>query len=47
MHAEDAAPLLHLITEGDDEVEFLHEGRHAASCHVDQGKVSTYRAQIV
>ena len=46
MHAEDAAPPFHSITEG-DEVEFQHEGSHAASCHVHHGNVSRYRAQIV
>jgi hypothetical protein len=46
MHAEDAAPPFHSITEG-DEVEFQHEESHAASCHVDHGNVSRYRAQIV
>ena len=46
-HAEDKARLQHLISKGDDELECLHEGTHALSCHADQGKVRFYRAQIV
>jgi hypothetical protein len=45
MHA-DAPPPFHSITEG-LEVEFQHEDSHAASCHVDHGNVSRYRAQIL
>ncbi len=35
------------LSQGDDELECLHEGTHALSCHADQGKVGIYRAQIV
>ena len=45
MHA-DAPPPFHSITEG-LAVEFQHEDSHAASCHVDHGNVSRYRAQIL
>ena len=46
-HSEDKARVQRLIPKGDDELECLHEGTHALSCHADQGKVRIYLAQIV
>ena len=45
-HADAPPTPFHSITEG-LEVEIQHEDSHAASCHVDHGNVSSYRAQIL
>jgi len=45
-HADAPPTPFHSSTEG-LEVEIQHEDSHAASCHVDHGNVSSYRAQIL